>query len=193
MPSLQTVAGELLFRQPNPTEMPSGANTLEISDIQEDETEASQPDDQNVTMLHSLEHRCWKFLRSTGELPVTLLPLNPQTKKGVGRMTKGRMEAFSDGVFAVIITIMVLEMKTPPPAGGEACYGWRPVGEPAFVVLAIVDPVRYRLDGGEPFCALAGGVIRGCVTVRRNRLFPSDEDTDRPPRKRFNAGNIDWK
>lgn len=28
-------------------------------------------------------------------------------------MTKGRMEAFSDGVIAVIITIMVLEMKTP--------------------------------------------------------------------------------
>ncbi len=28
-------------------------------------------------------------------------------------MTKGRMEAFSDGVFAVIITIMVLEMKPP--------------------------------------------------------------------------------
>jgi uncharacterized membrane protein len=28
-------------------------------------------------------------------------------------MTKGRMEAFSDGVFAVIITIMVLEMKAP--------------------------------------------------------------------------------
>jgi hypothetical protein len=48
-----------------------GANSFEISDIQEDETEASQPDDQNVTMLHSLEHRCWKFLRSTGERPVT--------------------------------------------------------------------------------------------------------------------------
>jgi uncharacterized membrane protein len=28
-------------------------------------------------------------------------------------MSKGRMEAFSDGVFAVIITIMVLEMKVP--------------------------------------------------------------------------------
>lgn len=28
-------------------------------------------------------------------------------------MDKGRMEAFSDGVFAVIITIMVLEMKVP--------------------------------------------------------------------------------
>ena len=28
-------------------------------------------------------------------------------------MTKGRMEAFSDGVLAIIITIMVLEMKAP--------------------------------------------------------------------------------
>src|SRR5215471_15019833 len=28
-------------------------------------------------------------------------------------MNKGRMEAFSDGVLAVIITIMVLEMKSP--------------------------------------------------------------------------------
>ena len=34
-------------------------------------------------------------------------------------MTKGRMEAFSDGVFAVIITIMVLEMKSP--SGHWAC------------------------------------------------------------------------
>ena len=32
-------------------------------------------------------------------------------------MSKGRMEAFSDGVIAVIITIMVLEMKAPRGAG----------------------------------------------------------------------------
>ena len=31
-------------------------------------------------------------------------------------MSKGRLEAFSDGVIAIIITIMVLEMKTPPGA-----------------------------------------------------------------------------
>jgi len=31
-------------------------------------------------------------------------------------MGKGRIEAFSDGVLAIIITIMVLEMKTPPNA-----------------------------------------------------------------------------
>ena len=28
-------------------------------------------------------------------------------------MSKGRLEAFSDGVIAIIITIMVLELKTP--------------------------------------------------------------------------------
>jgi len=31
-------------------------------------------------------------------------------------MGKGRIEAFSDGVLAIIITIMVLEMKTPSDA-----------------------------------------------------------------------------
>jgi uncharacterized membrane protein len=29
-------------------------------------------------------------------------------------MSKGRLEAFSDGVVAILITIMVLELKTPP-------------------------------------------------------------------------------
>jgi uncharacterized membrane protein len=31
-------------------------------------------------------------------------------------MSKGRLEAFSDGVVAIIITIMVLELKAPPDA-----------------------------------------------------------------------------
>jgi TMEM175 potassium channel family protein len=39
-------------------------------------------------------------------------------------MNKGRLEAFSDGVLAVIITIMVLEMKSPP---GPALADLRPV------------------------------------------------------------------
>ena len=32
-------------------------------------------------------------------------------------MGKGRLEAFSDGVLAIIITIMVLELKVPHGAG----------------------------------------------------------------------------
>jgi len=42
-------------------------------------------------------------------------------------MTKGRMEAFSDGVFAVIITIMVLEMKSPQGTGLAALRPLLPV------------------------------------------------------------------
>jgi|SRR6185312_1403950 len=40
-------------------------------------------------------------------------------------MTKGRIEAFSDGVIAIIITIMVLELKTPEHATWAAlCERW---------------------------------------------------------------------
>ena len=37
-------------------------------------------------------------------------------------MNKGRLEAFSDGVIAIIITIMVLELKVPhgERSGGAA-------------------------------------------------------------------------
>jgi uncharacterized membrane protein len=42
-------------------------------------------------------------------------------------MSKGRLEAFSDGVIAIIITIMVLEMKTPPGADLFALRGVLPV------------------------------------------------------------------
>jgi uncharacterized membrane protein len=44
-------------------------------------------------------------------------------------MSKGRLEAFSDGVLAVIITIMVLEMKAPQTTDPDALW---PV-LPAFV------------------------------------------------------------
>jgi uncharacterized membrane protein len=42
-------------------------------------------------------------------------------------MTKGRIEAFSDGVLAIIITIMVLELKVPHGADWRALAGLWPV------------------------------------------------------------------
>src|SRR5215469_5362739 len=42
-------------------------------------------------------------------------------------MNKGRLEAFSDGVLAVIITVMVLEMKSPPGASPAALTPLIPV------------------------------------------------------------------
>jgi uncharacterized membrane protein len=42
-------------------------------------------------------------------------------------MTKGRLEAFSDGVIAIIITIMVLEMKVPHGADAAALRPLIPV------------------------------------------------------------------
>ena len=42
-------------------------------------------------------------------------------------MQKNRLEAFSDGVLAIIITIMVLELKVPHGEGLEALYPLAPV------------------------------------------------------------------
>lgn len=42
-------------------------------------------------------------------------------------ITKGRLEAFSDGVIAIIITIMVLELKVPHSEGIEALVSLLPV------------------------------------------------------------------
>jgi uncharacterized membrane protein len=48
-------------------------------------------------------------------------------------MHKGRLEAFTDGVIAVIITIMVLEMKAPPGADFFALASTLPV----FITYAL--------------------------------------------------------
>ena len=41
-------------------------------------------------------------------------------------MTKNRLEAFSDGVLAIIVTIMVLEMKVPH-GGGDTLDALKPL------------------------------------------------------------------
>ena len=39
-------------------------------------------------------------------------------------MSKGRLEAFSDGVIAIIITIMVLELRPHEGSTLDACARW---------------------------------------------------------------------
>ena len=116
-------------------------------------------------------------------------------------VTKSRMEAFSDGVIAIIITIMVLELRVPhdtslealvPPeqpsplvGGDQTCRRPRPVGEPAPAVLAVAHPVRHRLDGPEPFCRGAGGALRRRPAARGDRLLHPRPVADRAAWQRF--------
>jgi uncharacterized membrane protein len=48
-------------------------------------------------------------------------------RDGTGRMSKGRLEAFSDGVIAILITIMVLELKVPEGSDLKALQPLVPV------------------------------------------------------------------
>jgi hypothetical protein len=61
----------------------------------------------------------------TGEL-LKSCPSSGQAK-GRGQMGTGRLEAFTDGVMAIIITIMVLEIKTPHEATWAALLASLPI------------------------------------------------------------------
>ena len=52
-------------------------------------------------------------------------------------MTKSRLEAFSDGVFAIAITLLIIDVKVPKVSGGQSL--WKALGDqwPQYVAFAI--------------------------------------------------------
>ena len=80
------------------------------------------------------------------------------------RPTPERLSAFSDGVFAVLITVLVLDLRPPE--------------QPTFRALMLLWPTwlsyaaaLYRLDGRERIsaaagCFLCGGFLSGERDVR---------------------------
>src|SRR5438094_7825152 len=76
-------------------------------------------------------------------------------------MNKGRLEAFSDGVLAVIITIMVLEMKSP---NGTSLAALRPVIPVLLNLRSEFRVYRHLLEQPSPLAA------RNSACERRNSV-----------------------
>lgn len=75
-------------------------------------------------------------------------------------MHKGRLEAFSDGVLAILITIMVLEMKVPHGEGWEALLPLWPVFVSyvmSFIFLGIYWTNHHHMIQAAPY--ISGGVL----------------------------------
>jgi uncharacterized membrane protein len=64
-------------------------------------------------------------------------------------MEKGRLEAFSDGVVAIIITIMVLELKVPHGTGFADLRPVLPVFL-SYVLSFVYVGIYWNLDGCLP-------------------------------------------
>jgi hypothetical protein len=79
------------------------------------------------------------------------------------KITAERLSAFSDAVFAVIVTIMVLELEAPEEAAADLDQFCAPVPG----VLA-----AFRDSMGRPHGArlVANGGLRRIVRVHRHRL-----------------------
>lgn len=61
-------------------------------------------------------------MSDTAEERVAAATVTPRPASGLG-MSGGRLEAFSDGVFAVAITLLILDLHAPEPGHGSLAHG----------------------------------------------------------------------
>jgi uncharacterized membrane protein len=83
-------------------------------------------------------------------------------------MNKSRLEAFSDGVIAIIITIMVLEIKTPHDTSWKALLAQLPVFSSyllSFIFIAIYWGNHHHL------ISVANHINAGIIWANMNLLF----------------------
>ena len=87
-------------------------------------------------------------------------------------MAKGRLEAFSDGVIAIIITIMVLELKVPHAENGAAALADLVPLIPVFIsyVLSFVFVAIYW-NNHHHLLHVAGRVTGGILWANIHLLF----------------------
>ena len=62
---------------------------------------------------------------------------------------KGRVEAFSDGVFAIAITLLVLEIHVPAIRGGTVALARAGRGWPSYFAY-VVGFLGHRRDVAQP-------------------------------------------
>jgi Endosomal/lysosomal potassium channel TMEM175 len=81
-------------------------------------------------------------------------------------VTAHRLAAYSDAVFAVIVTIMVLELRAPDQAAFSALW---PLWPTAIITGEPVSATRFHmfwLDGSE-HCVLASSYASNPIPTRR--------------------------
>src|SRR5205085_1245645 len=106
-------------------------------------------------------------------------------------MNKGRMEAFSDGVLAVIITIMVLEMKSPHGATIAALKSVIPVFLSYILSFGNVYWKRQeRQDFNRNLCGGNPAGLRAAMDCRSVLCLRCDHVADPRPTYREEAGAI---
>lgn len=84
-------------------------------------------------------------------------------------MSKGRLEAFSDGVIAIIITIMVLEIKIPEEVSWESIFVLWP--KLLSYALSFIYVGIYWNNHHHTFQAVKKGVNGGILWANLHLLF----------------------